>query len=61
MLVIPHVLALDLGFAAVAWLLARHAPSPRTRRLLRVLFFYVLVEAAFHVPMEAAAARLLPW
>jgi hypothetical protein len=57
--VIPAVLVTDLLFALVAAGLYRLAPSRWTRRLVATLFVYTLIEAAFHVPMEDLAGRLL--
>ena len=58
-MVIPGVLLTDLLFATIAAVLYRFAPSVWTRRLAGALFVYTLIEAAFHVPMEVLAGRLL--
>jgi hypothetical protein len=57
--VIPIVLATDLVFAAAAFGLCLLSRSTWSRRLTCALFVYTLIEAAFHVPMEALAARWL--
>jgi hypothetical protein len=56
---IPIVLVTDLVFAAAAFGLYRLSRSIWSRRLTCALFVYTLIEAAFHVPMEALAAQWL--
>lgn len=51
----------DLVFAAGLLPAIRWAPTKRTRRLLTALLVYVLIETAFHVPMENAAAAVMGW
>ncbi len=56
---IPAVFVTDLCWAGLAFLGAWRAPTRRARRLLLALFVYILIEAAFHVPMEALAAEAM--
>lgn len=53
---IPLVALTDLAFALVILAMHRRAPTPKTRKLTIAVFVYVLIEAVFHVQMEAVAA-----
>ena len=56
---IPAVFAQDAVFAVLALALHLMAQSKLVSRLTGALVVYVLIEAAFHVPMENAAAVLM--
>ncbi len=56
---ILRVALTDLAFAVGILSVIRWAPTKLTKRLLWVLLAYVLIETAFHVPMENAAAQLI--
>lgn len=58
-MILPLVALLDALFAGLAFVGWRVAPSRLTRCLCAALMVYCLVEMAFHVPMEAAAAQVM--
>ena len=60
-MILPSVALLDALFAGLAFVGCKVAPSRLARRLCAALTVYCLIEMAFHVPMEAAAAEVMRW
>jgi hypothetical protein len=57
-MILPLVFVTDLMFALLLWSVREAAPA-RMRRVLAIAAGYCVVEAFFHVPMEAAASWVM--